>query len=90
MWHNKIVTRASHPNMEKYVVTASLRESDGQIVFALMNLNYSRTNPDWTAYHIADEEFPALIATLQFVDEERYPELWQDLLANFAKEMPCR
>jgi len=86
LWHNRLVTKLSDAEAKSYVVTASLRESNGEIVIALMSLTYSKDNPDWITHFVTDDEFYTLIATLQPCDEDKHPELWQKLFAKRKAE----
>lgn len=76
-WHNKTVAFADDPSARPYIVTASLRESEDAIVFALMDLDYGPTNANWQAHHLSDDEFKAFIADLRVVDSVKRPELWR-------------
>ena len=78
-WHNKTVVFADDPVAKPYIVTASLCESENEIIFALMDLDYGSDNANWQTYCFSADEFKVFIARLWVVDSVRRPELWQAL-----------
>lgn len=69
-WHGKLVEVPAYPEYPylkpgKYVITAAFWETESEIVFALMDENYSKENPNWVAFHVSEDEWRKLTSRLR-------------------------
>lgn len=73
LWHGqKVIVKddvSPHVRAGEYIVTAAFWDTDIEIVFALMDVNYSVDNPNWVAFHLSYQEWLDLTSRLEPLNE---------------------
>ena len=68
-WHGQIVLvkegMSSHLRPGEYIITAAFWETDMEMVFALMDVDYSVDNPNWVAFHFSYQEWAEFVLQLE-------------------------
>src|SRR3990167_4063713 len=68
-WHGQkvIVKEGASPHLRpgEYIVTAAFWETDTEMVFALMDVDYSVDNPNWVAFHFSYQEWAEFALQLE-------------------------
>lgn len=83
-WHGKLVEVPACPEYPrlkpgKYLVTAAFWETESEIVFALMDENYSKENPNWIAFHVSENEWRGLVSKLKIIGDRDYMLIMKDV-----------